>query len=451
MKTACVDEWQDREGNASLGGTCLNVGCIPSKALLESSHLYHVAKVEMSLHGITTGDVGVDIPAMMARKDGIVSELTRGIAGLFKANGVELYNGHGRIATELKVNIINRKTDEIIESLKAKHIIIATGSSPVSLPIAEPDNESIVTSTGALEFGEVPERLGIVGAGVIGLELGSVWSRLGSDVMIIDTLDEFLPVVDQQVARMALNLFKKQGMDIKMQARLISTEVRDNKVYIEYEHDGETRHDNFDKLIVAVGRKPNSDLMFDAEMEIETDERRFILVNEHCETSSPNIYAIGDVVRGPMLAHKASEEGMMVAERIAGQKTEVDYDLIPNVIYTHPEIAWVGKTEQECKHEMIPYKTGSFPMAANGRAKANHDTDGLVKFIAHAETDRVLGVHIMSGSGSELISQAVTAMEMQSSTDDIQLTMFAHPTTSEAVHEAALAVDKRAIHIQNRK
>ena len=451
MKTACVDEWSNCEGETSLGGTCLNVGCIPSKALLESSHLYAMATHAFADHGIGVSAPRLDLATMMARKNRIVSELTQGIAALFKSNQVDLFHGHARIAAGRVVNIKDRRTREVIESLQAQHIIIATGSSPVVLPRAELHDDRIVDSAGALAFDTVPSRLGIVGAGVIGLELGSVWSRLGSEVVLLETLDEFLPVVDKQIARAALRLFKKQGLDIRLEARLVCADVDADEVSVVYEDEQGEHRQNFDRLIVAVGRKPNSDLMFDAEMEIELDERCFILVNEHCETSSPGIYAIGDVVRGPMLAHKAMEEGIMVAERIAGQQTEVNYDNIPGVIYTHPEIAWTGKTEQQCRQLGIEIKTGVFPMAASGRARAMGASEGMVKIISHAQTDRVLGVHILAANASELIAQAVTAIEMQCSTEDIQLTMFAHPTLSEAIHEAALAADGHAIHIKNSK
>lgn len=451
LKTACIDEWTNRTGDSSLGGTCLNVGCIPSKALLQSSHLFAEANHGLAAHGIKVSKPKIDLATMMSRKDKVVAELTNGIAGLFKANKVDLYHGHARIAQELKVQLKDRRTKVITDTLQAAHIIIASGSSPVTLQRATPQDGIIVDSAGALEFDEVPERLGVVGAGIIGVELGSVWSRLGSDVVLLETMDAFLPLADKQISRAALRSFNKQGLDIRLNARLVSTKIKANQVSVSYEDKDGEQQEVFDKLIVAVGRKPNSDLMFDAEMEIELDERSYILVNEHCETSSPGIYAIGDVVRGPMLAHKASEEGIMVAERIAGHKASVNYELIPSVIYTHPEVAWAGKTEQECKQHGIPFKTGSFPMAASGRAKAANATEGLVKIIAHNETDRVLGIHIFCDNASELIAQAVTAMEMQCSTEDIQLTMFAHPTLSEAIHEAALAVDKKAIHIQNKK
>lgn len=449
LKTACVDEWTDLEGRSSLGGTCLNVGCIPSKALLESSHLYAMTQHDMAAHGINIASADIDIATMMKRKDKVVDDLTKGIAGLFKTNKVELHEGHAHLVSGMGVEVKDRRTKEVLTRLQADSIIIATGSSPVTLPRAEPQDGIIVDSAGALAFDQVPKKLGIVGGGIIGLELGSVWSRLGSEVTIMETMDEFLMSADKQLSRTALRLFKKQGMDIQTNARLVSAEIRNKKVHVVYEDSRGENKEIFDRLIVAVGRKPNSDLLFDADMAIELDERGYILVDDHCATSAPNIYAIGDVVRGPMLAHKASEEGIMVAERLAGQSTEMNYDLIPSVIYTHPEMAWAGKTEQQCKHENIPYKTGAFPMAASGRAKASGCSDGMVKIISHKETDRVLGVHILSANASELIAQAVVAMEMQCSTEDLQLTVFAHPTLSEAVHEAALAVDKRAIHIKN--
>lgn len=449
MSVACIDEWQDHKGEFSLGGTCLNVGCIPSKALLESSHLYASAKNEFSKHGIKAKGLTVDVAQMMARKDKVVSELTQGIGALFKANKITRINGHARLTQGKKVKVTDRATKKELDILEAENIIIAAGSSPMRLEQAPLTDNFIVDSAGALEFDSLPERLGIIGAGAIGLELGSVWSRLGSDVVIIEAMEEFLPIVDKQVSRMASRSFKKQGLDIRINARLLSAVVKNNEVHVTYEDSRGAQQVVFDKLVIAVGRKPNSDYMFDDEMELEIDEGCFLHVNKYCETSVPGIYAIGDVVRGPMLAHKGSEEGVMVAERIAGQMSEVNYDLIPSVIYTHPEVAWVGKTQQECELEGVAVKLGSFPMAASGRAKAMGESDGVVKIIAHAETDRVLGVHIFSAQASELVAQAVTAMELQASAEDIAMTVFAHPTLSESVHEAALAVGKRAIHIKN--
>lgn len=449
MNVACVDEWQDHNGDFSLGGTCLNVGCIPSKALLESSHLFAAASNEFGSHGINLEPPTIDVPRMMARKDKIVSELTQGISALFRANKITLVNGHARLVQGKKVKVINRATKKELKTLEAENIIVAAGSSPVRLEQAPLTENFILDSAGALKFDSVPKRLGIIGAGAIGLELGSVWSRLGSEVVIIEAMDEFLSIVDKQISRMASRSFKKQGLDIRINARLLSAVVKNDEVHVTYEDTRGAQKVVFDKLVVAVGRKPNSDYMFSDEMELEIDEGCFLHVNEYCETSVPGIYAIGDVVRGPMLAHKGSEEGIMVAERIAGQKSRVNYELIPSVIYTHPEVAWAGKTEQDCDTEGIAVNIGTFPMAASGRAKAMGTTEGMVKIIAHAETDRVLGVHIFSAQASELIAQAVSAMELEASAEDIAMTVFAHPTLSESVHEAALAVGKRAIHVKN--
>ncbi|MDH3342574.1 MAG: dihydrolipoyl dehydrogenase [Gammaproteobacteria bacterium] len=449
LSVACVDEWHNHQGESSLGGTCLNVGCIPSKALLESSHLFATMKNDFSDHGISVSAAKIDVPAMIARKDKLVNELTQGISALFKANKVDFIHGHARLSQGKKVKVRERGGKKIIETLQAENIILAAGSSSVHLDQAPLDQNYIVDSTGALEFEAVPKRLGIIGAGAIGLELGSVWSRLGSEVVIIEAMDEFLSIVDQQISRTAFRSYKKQGLDIRINARLLSATVKNKEVHVVYEDNRGAQNVTFDKLIVAVGRKPNSDTMFGDEMELAIDERAFIHVNKHCETSVPGIYAIGDLVRGPMLAHKGSEEGVMVAERIAGQSSSVNYDCIPSVIYTYPEIAWVGKTEQVCETEGIPVNIGVFPMSASGRARAVGATEGMVKIIADKETDRVLGVHIFSAQASELIAQAVIAMEMQASAEDIAMTVFAHPTLAESIHEAALAVDKRAIHIKN--
>ncbi len=459
MKVACVDEWENHQGQASLGGTCLNVGCIPSKALLESSHLFFMANNEFASHGINLKKPELDIPAMMARKDKVVTELTHGIQTLFKANKVTMVHGHARLTQGKIVEVSERNSDKqakqkqarnkVTTTLEAENIIIAAGSSSVHIEQAPLTENLIVDSAGALEFESVPKRLGIIGAGAIGLELGSVWSRLGSEVVILEAMDEFLPMVDNQISRTAFRILKKQGLDIRINARVISSSVKKKEVHVTYEDNRGAQKVVFDKLVVAVGRKPNSDYMFSDEMELELDERCVLHVNEHCETSVPGIYAIGDVVRGPMLAHKGSEEGIMVAERIAGQHTSVNYDLIPSVIYTHPEVAWVGKTEQACEAAGIPVNVGVFPMAASGRARAMGDVEGMIKIVAHKETDRVLGVHMFSAQASELISQAVTAMELEASSEDIAMTMFAHPTLAESIHEAALAVHKRAIHIKS--
>jgi dihydrolipoamide dehydrogenase len=454
LKTVCIDEWMNHKGESSLGGTCLNVGCIPSKALLESSHLYHQAQAEFEQHGITTSSLNVDVTTMQGRKNKVVDELTQGIGVLFKANNVALIHGRAKVAAPDTIEVSSRKTRKLIEKLTVKNIIIATGSSPVRLQQAKLKNGCIIDSAAALELDSVPSRLGIIGAGAIGLELGSVWSRLGSQVVLLEAMQDFLPMVDKRLATLAKRSFKGQSLDIRLSARLVSAKVKNKKVHVHYEETSakgvtSEKQEIFDKLVIAVGRKPNSDRVVGEELGIECDERRFILVDDHCKTSVPNIYAIGDVVRGPMLAHKASEEGIMVAEHIAGKHAEVNYELIPSVIYTHPEVAWVGKTEEQCKQAQQKVKIGSFPLVASGRARAMAETEGLVKIIADAETDQVLGVHIFSVQASELISQAVLMMSMQATAEDIALTVFAHPTLSESFHEAALSVHGRAIHIKN--
>ncbi len=449
LKTLCVDEWRDHKGYSSLGGTCLNVGCIPSKALLESSHLYHQAQQGLEQHGITVPSVALDVKAMQARKNRVVKDLTQGVLTLLDVNNVEVIHGRAKITAPDTIVISSRKTRKEINKIKTKNIIIATGSSPVRLQQVKIEDEYILDSAAALELEEVPERLGIIGAGAIGLELGSVWSRLGSEVVMLEAMQGFLAMADSKISALAKRSFTKQSLDIRLNARLISAEVKNKKVQVLYEDKKGEHKEVFDKLVIAVGRKPNSDRVFGEELGIERDERCYILVNKKCQTSVPNIYAVGDVVGGAMLAHKASEEGIMVAEHIAGNHAEVDYNLVPSVIYTQPEIAWVGKTEQACKKAGIKINVGSFPFVASGRAHAMAQTDGLVKIIADAETDVVLGVHIFSTQASELISQAVLMMEMQATAEDMALTVFAHPTLSEALHEAALSVHGRAIHIKN--
>jgi len=450
LDTVCIDEWLNHEGQSSLGGTCLNVGCIPSKALLESSHLYAQAHNELAQHGISTSDVSMDLAVMMQRKNKVVAELTSGIDSLFKANGVEVMHGRAHIMDMHDIEVYERGTLQQLARVTADNIIIATGSSPVRLEQAPLHDGYIIDSAGALEMEEVPERLGIIGAGAIGLELGSVWSRLGSDVVLFEAMKDFLPIADARIANLVKRSLTAQGMDIRLNARLVSAEVVDGEVRVVYEDTDGQHNETVDKLIVAVGRKPNSDRVFGEELGIEHDERRFILVDDKCRTSVPHIYAIGDVVRGPMLAHKGSEEGIMVAEHIAGNKhAQVNYELIPSVIYTHPEVAWAGKTEQECMKHGIEIKGGTFPIAASGRARAMGNTEGQVKIICDVETDEVVGVHIFSAHASELIASAVLMMEMQATSEDIAMTIFAHPTLSESIHEAALAVSKRAIHIKN--
>lgn len=454
LKTACIEKWLDKDNKPRLGGTCLNVGCIPSKALLDSSHKYHDAKDSYDVHGISVGKVTMDVNAMVDRKDKIVDQLTSGITGLFKANGVTSFEGMGKLLANKKVEFTAH--DGSVTTLEADNIILATGSVPVNIPPAPRTGDIIVDNEGALDFREVPKRLGVIGAGVIGLELGSVWARLGSEVVVLEAQDQFLSLCDQDVAKEAAKIFKKQHLDIRVGARVTGSEVKKKGKKEEVEvtflnAQGEEQKQTFDKLIVAVGRKPFTDGCLAADSGVNLDERGFVFVDEQCKTSVPGVYAIGDIVRGPMLAHKASEEGVMVADIIAGHKAQMNYDCIPSVIYTHPELAWVGKTEQELKAEGIKYKVGKFPFAVSGRAMAANDTDGFVKIIADEETDRILGCHIIGGHAADLIAQAVIAMEFGSTAEDIALTVFAHPTVSEAVHEAALAVDGHAIHIANRK
>ncbi len=449
LKTACVEKNHNSEGKMALGGTCLNVGCIPSKALLDSSYKYHEAKDAFAVHGISTGKVSIDVPEMIKRKNAIVDQLTGGVGGLFKANGVAAIEGFGKVLAGKKVEVTAE--DGSVSVLEAENIIIAAGSVPVEIPPAPVDQDVIVDSTGALEFQAVPKRLGVIGAGVIGLELGSVWARLGSEVVVLEALESFLPAMDQQIAKEAAKVFKKQGLDIRLGARVTETEISRKKVKVGYTLGEEAKSETFDKLIVCVGRRPLSNGLLSPDCGVNLDERGFIFVNDHCETDAPGIYAVGDIVRGPMLAHKGSEEGVMVAERIAGHKVSMNYDCIPSIIYTHPEIAMVGATEEQLKSDGVPYKAGSFPFVASGRALAANDTTGMVKILAHEETDRILGCHIIGPSAADLVQQMVIAMEFGSSAEDIALTVFGHPTLSEAVHEAALAVDGRAIHIPNRK
>ena len=449
LKVACVEQWLDDSNNIQLGGTCLNVGCIPSKALLDSSHKFADVRDNLAVHGISVKKADIDIPAMLARKDQIVSQLTGGITGLFKHNGVTPISGAGKVLVGAKVEVTDNKGN--VQVLDASNVIIAAGSVPVSIAPAPIDDEHIIDSTGALTLTEVPVRLGVIGAGVIGLELGSVWRRLGSEVVMLEALDEFLPMMDVQIAKEAGKIFKKQGLDIRLGARVIGTEVKKGKVEVTYTSAGGEHTELFDKLIVAVGRRPRSEDLFSSDSGITLDERGFIYVNDNCETEAPHVYAVGDIVRGLMLAHKASEEGVMVVERIAGKQAQMNYDCVPSVIYTHPEIAAVGQTEQELKADGIECKIGVFPFAASGRALAANDSDGIVKMIADAETDRILGCHIIGPSAADLVQQVVIAMEFGSSAEDLALTVFGHPTLSEAVHEAALAVDGQAIHIANRK
>lgn len=449
MKTACVEKWLNKDDKPALGGTCLNVGCIPSKALLEATEFYHSAVHGFDDLGITCSDIKLDVPKMIARKDKIVTELTGGIEGLFKANGIDWLQGAGTVLADKQVRVT--AFDDSTSNYTAKNIIIATGSVPIELGITPLEGDSVVDSSGALEWQSVPGKVCVIGAGIIGLELGSVWRRLGSEVVLLEAMDSFLPMVDAQVAKDAMRTFGKQGLDIQLSTRVTGSSVKGKKVTVSYQNSDGDHEMVVDKLIVAVGRRAFVHGVITDESGVELDERGLIHVNDSCETNVPGIYAIGDVVRGPMLAHKGSEEGVMVAELIAGETSSVNYDVMPNVIYTHPEVAWVGKTEEQLKADGIDYQAGTFPFAASGRAKAKGDTGGLVKILRDKKTDRMLGAHIIGPSASELLGQSVLAMEFDATIEDIAHTIHAHPTLSEAMHEAALSADGRAIHIANRK
>jgi dihydrolipoamide dehydrogenase len=448
LKVACIDEWKNFDGSYAFGGTCLNAGCIPSKALLESSELFQRAKDEFSIHGIKLGGIQLDLATMQKRRASVVKTMTNGISALFKANGVVGIQGHGRLLPGNKVSVTAADGSERI--LEAKNVILASGSSPIRLKAVPHDGKFIIDSWNALELDAVPGRLGVIGAGVIGLELGSVWRRLGSAVTVLEAMEQFLPMTDQSIAKEAQRHFKKQGLDIKLGAKVLSATVSGNAVDVVYS-DAQGEHTvQFDKLVVAVGRRPFTDGLLAEGTGVEVDARGFVTVDEHCRTTVPNVWAVGDVVRGPMLAHKGKEEGCMVADLIAGKYGDVNYKVIPSVIYTAPEIAWVGLTEEQVKASGREYKVGSFPFAASGRARAMEAGQGLAKIVSAKDDDEVLGVHVIGPMAGELIGEAVLAMEYSASTEDIQRTMHAHPTLSEAIHEAALSVDKKAIDAINR-
>ena len=451
LKTACIDAALGKDGKPALGGTCLRVGCIPSKALLDSSHQYHNLVHSFEQHGISVKDAKIDVPKMIARKDGIVKQFTGGIAMLFKANKVTPYYGFATLHPNRVVKVKQHDGAEV--ELAAGNVIIAAGSESIELPFAKFDGEYIVDNVGALDFTEVPKRLAVIGAGVIGLELGSVWRRLGAEVTILEALPEFLPAADTEVSRLAAREFKKQGLDIQLGAKVSKAEVtgkgKKKEVTITYaDKDGEKTL-VVDRLLVAVGRRAATRGLLAEGTGVQLNERGQIVVDEHCHTGVDGVWAIGDCVRGPMLAHKGFEEGIAVAELIAGLPGHVNLETIPYVIYTSPEIAWVGKTEQQLKAEGVPYKAGSFPFAAVGRAVAMAEATGFVKVLAHAETDRVLGLHLIGPNVSALVHDGVLTMEFHGSADDLARICHAHPTLSEAIHDAAMAVDKRAIHKAN--
>lgn len=449
FKTACIEK-NLVDGKPVFGGTCLNVGCIPSKALLEASHQYANAKNGLDEFGIKVADVKIDVKKMQKRKSEIVKKLTGGISMLLDANKVTSLAGTGKVLSNRRVEVSDK--DGKAEIYSAKNIIIASGSTPVEIPTAPLTKDIILDSTGALEIDSVPKKLGIVGGGVIGLELGSVWQRLGAEVVVFEAMEDFLASADTDIAKGTQKILTKQGMQIHTGTRVMATKVEGKSVEVTYLNaKGEEEKAKFDKLIVSVGRKPFTKNLLASDSGVDLDERGFIYVDDDCQTSISGIYAIGDAVRGPMLAHKASEEGIMVVEKIAGNYHHINYDFIPNVIYTSPEIAWAGMTEQEAKALGMDYKVGNFPFAAIGRAQASNTSEGMVKIIADAKTDRVLGVHILGAGAGEMVHQGVMALEFSASSEDLALMCFAHPTMSEAMHEAALSVNGRAIHGVNRK
>jgi dihydrolipoamide dehydrogenase len=449
LKTACVDEWRRSDGKPALGGTCTNVGCIPSKALLQSSENYDHAMHAFGEHGIRVNGVELDLAQMLKRKNKVVRQNNEGIVYLFKKNKVVFFHGRGSFdggggggGWRIKVS------GNASETLTAKHVVLATGSKPRPLPGTPFDNAHVLDNAGALALTDVPKRLGVVGAGVIGLEMGSVWRRLGAEVTLLEMLDTFLPAADETVAEAAWNLFtKEQGLHIVLGAKIGRVATGRKGVIVDYESPGGADKLECDRLIVSIGRIPNTDGLEAAAAGLKLDSRGFIEVGADCRTNLSNVWAIGDVVRGPMLAHKAEEEGVAVAQRIAGGDGHVDFNTVPWVVYTTPEIAWVGRTEQQLKNDGVAYRAGSFPFMANGRARAMGDTRGFVKFLADAATDRILGVHIIGALASEMISEAVVAMEFHATAEDIALICHAHPSLSEAMKEAALAVDKRTLNL----
>lgn len=446
---ACIDMYINKDGKPALGGTCANVGCIPSKALLDSTWKFHEAQQDFAIHGIETTGVSMNVGAMIKRKDDIVRKQTDGVSMLFKANGVTWLQGRGKLLAGKQVEFTGH--DGSTETLQAANVILASGSAPIKLPMAPLVDGVVVDNAGALEFQAVPKRLGVIGAGIIGLELGSVWNRLGSQVVVLEAMDTFLPMVDRQVGKELLKSLQKQGLDIRLAARVTGTSVANNEVTIEFTDANGEQKLVVDKLIVAVGRRPFTADLFTTDSGVNLDERGFIFVKDNCATDVPGVYAIGDIVRGPALAHKATEEGVMVAEIIGGHHAAVNYDCIPSVVYTHPEVAWVGKTEEQAKAAGEEFKVGTFAFAANGRAAAANETTGFVKVVVDEKTDRVLGVHIVGPQASEIIMQAVIAMEFGASAEDLQMMVFAHPGLSEVFHEACLDVDGKAIHSAKRK
>jgi len=446
MSVACIDAWSTADGKPAPGGTCTNVGCIPSKALLQSSEHYDQANHHFAEHGIEVKGVGLKLDTLVGRKDSVVKQNNEGILYLFKKNKVTFFHGTGSFAAYVDGGWSIKVAGASEEDLLAKHVIVATGSAPRALPGLPFDEKKILSNDGALSLGAVPKKLGVIGAGVIGLELGSVWRRLGAEVTVLEAMPDFLAVADQQVAKEALKVFTKQGLKISTGVKIGEVKATAKSVTVPYtDASGAEQSLAVDSLIVSIGRVPHTQGLGVDTVGLKLDERGFVIVDDECKTNLPNVWAVGDVVRGPMLAHKAEEEGVAVAERIAGQHSHVNFGTIPSVIYTSPEIAWVGRNEQQLKTEGVAYKAGSFPFLANGRARALGDTTGFVKILADAKTDEVLGVHIIGPMASELISEAVTIMEFRGAAEDIARICHAHPTLSEAMKEAALAVDKRTL------
>jgi dihydrolipoamide dehydrogenase len=446
LSTACIDEWKNADGGPAPGGTCTNIGCIPSKALLQSSEHFEHAGHHFQDHGIQVEKLTLDLARMLARKATVVKQNNDGILYLFKKNKIAFFHGRGSFSGKSEAGYEISVAGATAETLIAGHVIVATGSNARPLPGAPFDEKQVLSNDGALSIPDVPKRLGVIGAGVIGLEMGSVWRRLGSEVTILEALPDFLGAVDTQIAREAAKVFGRQGLKIHLGAKIETVKADKKTVTVAYlDAKGESQTLVVDKLIVSIGRLPNTEGLNGETVGLSLDERGFVAVDDDCRTNLPNVWAVGDVVRGPMLAHKAEEEGVAVAERIAGQHGHVNFNTIPWVIYTSPEIAWVGQTEQQLKSAGRAYRSGTFPFAANGRARALGDTTGMVKFLADAQTDEVLGVHIIGPMASELIAEAVVAMEFRASSEDIARICHAHPSLAEATKEAALAVDKRAL------
>ena len=446
FNTACIDEWKNDKGGPAPGGTCTNVGCIPSKALLQSSEHYEHAGKHFGEHGISLSNLKMDVAKMIGRKDAVVKQNNDGILYLFKKNKVTFFHGRGSFVKAVDGGYEIAVAGDKPETLTAKQVIVATGSNARPLPGVAFDEETILSNDGALRIGAVPKKLGVIGSGVIGLEMGSVWRRVGADVTVLEGLPTFLGAVDEQIAKEAKKALDKQGLKIELGVKVGEVKTGKKGVSVAYTNaKGEAQTLEVDKLIVSIGRVPNTNGLNPEAVGLKLDERGAIVVDDDCKTNLPGVWAVGDVVRGPMLAHKAEEEGVAVAERIAGQHGHVDFNLVPWVIYTSPEIAWVGKTEQQLKAEGVKYKAGTFPFMANGRARALGDTTGMVKFLADAATDEILGVHIVGPMASELIAEACVAMAFRASSEDIARICHAHPSLSEATKEAALAVDKRTL------